>query len=207
MLLKILLLGLVFCLTGAKCSPQQDLKDLVDKLESRLRNLETKFQDEKEKLETRLEAKDKEMETRLEELAENMKEEKDELEKREKRLEAMMSKLRMEESLRNNTALTNPSLHDLPVLLISAWRHNILQSPQTVTFESFLANYNNNGVLDLDSGVFTCFTPGYYTVSFSAHGAVGSHIFSCTKMARGCLKATGSLETVPASLKWLALAM
>ena len=25
-------------------------------------------------------------------------------------------------------------------------------------------------MLDLDSGVFTCFTPGYYTISFSAYG-------------------------------------
>ena len=28
-------------------------------------------------------------------------------------------------------------------------------------------------MLDLDSGIFTCITPGYYTVSFSAYGAVG----------------------------------
>ena len=30
-----------------------------------------------------------------------------------------------------------------------------------------------DGVLDLDSGIFTCITPGYYTVSFSAYGHVG----------------------------------
>jgi len=49
-----------------------------------------------------------------------------------------------------------------------------------VTFASFLANYNNgerpgggDGVLDLDSGIFTCITPGYYTVSFSGYGHVG----------------------------------
>ena len=72
-------------------------------------------------------------------------------------------------------ALTNPSLRDLPIVLISAWRSDWLQSPQTVTFDSFLSNFNNqdlpgggDSVLDLDSGVFTCFTPGYYQVSFSA---------------------------------------
>ena len=27
-------------------------------------------------------------------------------------------------------------------------------------------------MLDLDSGLFTCFTPGFYTVSFSAHSGV-----------------------------------
>ena len=30
-----------------------------------------------------------------------------------------------------------------------------------------------DGVLDLDSGIFTCITPGYYTVSFSGYGHVG----------------------------------
>ena len=119
-----------------------------------------------------------------------MKEEKNELERG---MKASTSKLRKEveeseESLRkeiasnftNGNALTKPSLRDLPIVLISAWRFNTLTFPQTVTFESFLANFNNadrpgggSGELDLDSGVFTCFTPGYYTVSFSAHGDVG----------------------------------
>merc|ERR1712212_612472 len=114
------------------------------------------------------------------------------MEKGQRRFEASTSKLRMEveeessrkeiaSNISNNDALTNPSLRDLPIVIISAWRAGTIRSPQTVTFDSFLANYNNaarpgggDGVLDLDSGVFTCFTPGYYTVSFSAHGAVGS---------------------------------
>ena len=29
---------------------------------------------------------------------------------------------------------------------------------------------------NLDSGIFTCFTPGYYTVSFSAHARVGTNL-------------------------------
>jgi len=91
----------------------------------------------------------------------------------------------MEESSRkgvasNSTALANPSLRDLPIIIISAWRSSDIRSPQTVTFQSFLANFNNadrpgggDGVLHLDSGVFTCATPGYYTVSFSASGHMG----------------------------------
>merc|ERR1712172_230342 len=158
MLLKILLLGLVLVLTDAKCSPQQDLEDLVEKLESRLRDVETRL---------------------MEELKDKVKEEKDELEK--KGFEASTSKLRLEvaeEFLRkentSNNALTIPSLRDLPIVIISAYQDGILTSPQTVTFDSFLANYNNEArpVLDLDSGVFTCFTPGYYTVSFSAYAQV-----------------------------------
>ena len=62
------------------------------------------------------------------------------------------------------------------VVLISAWQSSRLPHPQIVTFESFLTNYNNNGGrggLDLDSGIFTCGTPGYYTVSYSANAVVG----------------------------------
>ena len=33
-----------------------------------------------------------------------------------------------------------------------------------------------DGVLDLNSGVFTCITPGYYTVSFSLYGVTGPSI-------------------------------
>ena len=71
-------------------------------------------------------------------------------------------------------------MRDLPIVLISAYQPSMLTSPRTVTFQSFLANFNNaarpgggDGVLDLDSGIFTCMTPGYYTVSFSAYSAVG----------------------------------
>ena len=179
MLLKILLLSFVLSsLTNAKSSPKlglDDLENLVDKLvESRLRDMETRMQDDKEKQakeKKELEAKVKAMEIRLKELEYSMKEEKDELN---------ASKLRMEVENVSNNALTNPSLRDLPIVIISAYRDSAIESPQTVTFESFLANYNNgdrpgggSGVLDLDSGVFTCATPGYYTVSFSAHGVVG----------------------------------
>ena len=115
------------------------------------------------------------------------------MDRKERGLEAATSKLRIkkEESLRkeiasnfsNKSALSKPSLRDLLNVLIPAYhcQPNSVTSAQTVTFDSFLANYNNgdrpgggSGVLNLDSGVFTCFTPGYYTVSFSAHSAVDS---------------------------------
>merc|ERR1711971_339038 len=189
MLTTKLLLSLILCLAyhdgaDAESSPKRSLEDwetLVEKLESRLRKFETRVDDEERKLE----AEDKEMEMRLEELEVKIKEG----EKREVELEASMSKLKkeVEESLRKeivanlaNNTLEKPSLRDLPIVLISAWRADELTSPQTVTFDSFLTNFNNqdrpgggSGVLDLDSGVFTCFTPGYYTVSFSAYGGVG----------------------------------
>ena len=161
------------------------MQDEKEKLEMRMKCEEERYMKEKKELVAMLEAKDKEMETRLEELEDKMKQEKVELERG---LKASISELGMEvESLRkemasniSNIALTNPSLRDLPIVIISAWRSAPVTSPQTVTFESFLANFNNadrpgggDGVLDLDSGIFTCFTPGFYTVSFSAFGSAG----------------------------------
>jgi len=186
----------------------EGLEKLIEKLEFRLRDMETRFQDEKEKLELRLEememrmkykdaekanekkeleAKNRDLETRLEELEDKIKEEK---EKGQMGLKESTSKLRIEvekessgkemASNISNNAVTKPSLRDLPIVLISAWRDSVITSPQTVTYGSFLANFNNanrpgggDGVLDLDSGVFTCFTPGYYTVSFSAYADLG----------------------------------
>ena len=153
-----------------------------EELEAKVEDMERKAQE----LETRLETKDTEMETRLKELEDKMEEEINKLETSARGFEASASKLRMEveESLRKpnftNNALTKPSLRDLPIVLISAWQGLPLTSPQTVTYDSFLANFNNanrpgggDGVLDLDFGVFTCFTTGFYTVSFSAYGKVG----------------------------------
>merc|ERR1712083_859187 len=135
------------------------------------------------------EAKNKEMETRLEELEEQLKEgngglgkldSDPETTKSEHKRGAENSSTKEFASSFPHNALTKPSLRDLPIILISAWRGNPINSPQTVTFDSFLANYNNgdtpgggDGKLDLDSGVFTCLTPGYYTVSYSAYSYVG----------------------------------
>merc|ERR1712233_139217 len=212
MLLKILLLTLLssFADAGEAEAKQgsEGFENLVEKLESGLRDVEKKFEDAKEKLEQmeirmkekeeeedkekkELKAKLQEIETRLEELEANKKEW--EKEEKEKGLDASTSKQNienLEESSRkesalnfpisNITALTNPSLRDLPIVIISASRMSAIGSPQTVTFDSFLANFNNadhpgggSGDLELDSGVFTCLTPGYYTVSFSVFGFHG----------------------------------
>ena len=201
MLLTILLLNLVLPISlteacaDAKFSPTHDskgLENLVEELqfglrdmEFRLRELEAKNKEMETKLEskeTEMETKNKEMETRLQELEEKMKEGKEELEKRESRLMTEVEESLRKEfpSIDSDNALTNPSLRDLPIVLISAWHSGWLQSPQTVTFDSFLANFNNanrpgggDGVLNLESGLFTCFTPGYYTVSFSAYARSG----------------------------------
>ena len=102
----------------------------------KLREEKEKHTKEKKEFETKVRemaAKDKVMETRLKELENNMKEEKG--------LEESTSKLRIE--VEESTTLAKPSLRDLPIVLISAYQPSVVNSPQTVTFESFLANYNN----------------------------------------------------------------
>merc|ERR1712037_401570 len=117
-------------------------------MEFRLRELEAKNKEMETKLEskeTEMETKNKEMETRLQELEEKMKEGKEESEKRESGLMTEVEESLRKEfpSIDSDNALSNPSLRDLPIVLISAWRSNTLTTPQTVTFDSFLANFNN----------------------------------------------------------------
>merc|ERR1711936_261047 len=160
--------------------------------ESRLEETEMRMRygaEKQERERKNLEAKNKEMETRLEELEEQLKEgygglgkidSDPDTSKSEQKRGAESSSTKEFASSYPHNALTKPSLRDLPIILISAWRKSGILSPQTVTFDSFLANYNNgdrpgggDGKLDLDSGVFTCLTSGYYTVSYSAYGRVG----------------------------------
>ena len=102
-----------------------------------------------------LEAKNKEMETKLEELG---KIDSDlEASKSEQKRGAENSSTKEFASSYPHNTLTKPSLRDLPIILISAWQGSPIRSLQTVTFDSFLANYNNgdrpgggDGKLDLD---------------------------------------------------------
>merc|ERR1711934_240991 len=64
------------------------------------------------------------------------------VEKLESRLREMELRLEQTEK-RMEKEKTKPFLRDLPIVLISAWQPNILRSPQTVTFESFLTDFNN----------------------------------------------------------------
>ena len=59
------------------------------------------------------------------------------------------------------------ALRDLPYLLLCSFQNHWITPSSTITYSSFLTNFNNanrpggaDGQLDLDSGVFTCLTPG-----------------------------------------------
>ena len=169
--LRILLLfAICFANAGtyAKCEKQQSLEDLVEKLESRLAEVELEVRRlkdqarEREERETWMPSKDKEREAQS----------KTPLEKRmrDKTDEIARSKSQ------SKISLTEPSLRTLPTVLISVWRSSPVQSPQTVTYESFLVNYISlapEGMFDLESGVFTCAVSGFYSVSFSAYTVLG----------------------------------
>ena len=168
MVLAILLLSLVLTKTGTDAKSSlglEDLENLVKEMELKMKDMESRLE-KQEKERKNLEAKNKEMETRLEELEEQLKEGNGGLGKIDSDLEA--SKSEQKRGAENSStkefassyphnALTKPSLRDLPIILISAYRGNAIISPQTVTFDSFLANYNNgdrpgggDGKLDLD---------------------------------------------------------
>merc|ERR1711953_496206 len=166
MLLAILLLSLVLTKTGTDAKSSlglQDLENLVKQMELKMKDMESRLEETEmrmrygEKERENLEAKNKEMETRLEELEEQLKECNGGLGKIDSDLEA--SKSEQKRGAENSStkelassyphnALTKPSLRDLPIILISAWRWSAIQSSQTVTFDSFLANYNNGDTRD-----------------------------------------------------------
>ena len=83
------------------------------------------------------------MATRLGKLEKKMKEEKQKFKKLRIEVEEFLRKEIASNFSNHVNALTNPSFRDLPIVLISAYQSTPLTSPQTVTFDSFLANFNN----------------------------------------------------------------
>ena len=168
MVLAILFLILVLTKTGTDAKSSlglEDLENLVKQMELKMKDMESRLEKE-EKERKNLEAKNKEMETRLEKLEEQLKEgngglgkidSDPETSKSEQKRGAENSSTKEFASSYPHNALTKPSLRDLPIILISAWLGSPIRSPQTVTFDSFLANYNNgdtpgggDGNFDLD---------------------------------------------------------
>ena len=115
------------------------IKAMEKRLEAKDEEIETRLEAKNKEMEKRLEAKEREMETRLKNLEDRMNQERDEPEKNQRESETS-SKLRTEVE---EVEMTKPSVRDLPIVIISAWQPETIKSPQTVTFASFLANYNN----------------------------------------------------------------
>ena len=67
---------------------------------------------------------------------------------------------------------------DLPYMMTCAFQDHWVDHGATITFDYLLSDYNNSnrpgggdGELDTVTGVFTCLTPGYYTVTYSHKGS------------------------------------
>ena len=69
------------------------------------------------------------------------------------------------------------SPRDLPYVTISAYKDYWSTHSQTaITYDSLVADYTNadrpgggDGSLDITTGIFTCLTPGFYEISYSAN--------------------------------------
>jgi hypothetical protein len=66
---------------------------------------------------------------------------------------------------------------DLPTVIICAYKdYWMVALGATLPYDRFITNFNNadqenggDGVLDLDTGVFTCLTAAHYTINFSGY--------------------------------------
>ena len=165
-LLLFFTIGLFHIGSNTEIRPERSSEDLELLVESRMRNMELRLEEmelRNERLDTRnkqLEATITLLETQVQDLEHK---------------ESIVEQGKPEGGRENEM-----SLRDLPIILISAWRGGPVISPRTVTFQSFLVNFNNgdtpgggDSLFDLDTGIFTCLTPGYYSVSFSALGIAG----------------------------------
>merc|ERR1712192_129372 len=62
---------------------------------------------------------------------------------------------------------------DIPYVALCVWKQvwEPVVLDTAITYDKFLSSYNNAGgdiQFDLNTGVFTCITPGHYTISYSA---------------------------------------
>ena len=70
---------------------------------------------------------------------------------------------------------------DIPYVTICAFQDLWTSPSSTITYDKIVADFNNadrpnggDGVLDVNSGVFTCLTAGHYTISYSGDASMDS---------------------------------
>ena len=129
------------------------------------------------------------MEARMKEMVKEMKVEikeeiKEEMEKKMRKKEKQLVDIaaNMEENeatLRKESARMEDlgravGLRDLPYLTLCSFQSEWTTPESTITFDSFTTNFNNgerpggaDGQLDLGTGVFTCLSPGIYSITYS----------------------------------------
>ena len=134
---------------------------MEERMEERVDELE-------EKMEERVEEK---VEERVEKMKVQMKEEMEA--KMEKKEEELRKELASKEEV--GMAVTQ-GLRDLPYLTLCVYQDAWTSPSSTITYDSFLTNFNNgdrpggaDGQLDLGTGVFTCLSDGIYSITYSGY--------------------------------------
>ena len=167
-MISLLLLPLLLLpsIQGQTCDMAGLEERMVDRMEERMEDMEKKMR-----------KKEEEMEAKLVAVKENAAELRKEMEAKLEEKEAVLRKeLASKEEM--GRALTK-GLRDLPYLTFCAYQDSWTSDDSTITYDSFLTNFNNgdrpggaDGQLDLGTGVFTCLSAGIYSITFSGFAAL-----------------------------------
>jgi len=76
--------------------------------------------------------------------------------------------------------LSNGVTRDLPYKVACAFTNHWTKEGQTVSYDYMLSDFDNSGrpfggdgILNTTTGVYTCLTPGHYTISYSGTAVIG----------------------------------
>ena len=130
-----------------------EMKAQVMAITARMIKMEAKYEQSKEAMTAELKIKEAEMEAIYDQREANLREE-----------------------LANSIPhAVEQAMRDLPYVMLCVFQETWDTSAgTTITYDTFLSNYNNHerpgggdGLMNLETGIFTCMTAGHYTVSIS----------------------------------------
>ena len=160
-------------------------QDKDDKLMQRVERMEISWKAENAHLENKLEAKNVEVEN----LQEQLKEVKVQFTEIESRMEEVMlsTQKKNENTVEEVASLksemraevkkeVDKGLRDLPFEMVCAFKHRWEEAESVITFDQITVEVDNSnkpgggdGTMNIETGVFTTVTSGYYIVTYSAN--------------------------------------
>ena len=160
-------------------------QDKDDELMQRVERMEISWKAEKAHLENKLEAKNVEVEN----LQEQLKEVKVQFTEIESRMEEVMlsTQKKNENTVEEVASLksemraevkkeVDKGLRDLPFEMVCAFKHRWEEAESVITFDQITVEVDNSnkpgggdGTMNIETGVFTTVTSGYYIVTYSAN--------------------------------------
>ena len=170
MLPLLLLTTLLLPITqGETCLSRQDILNIVKEMETKIDaetdmmkcEMETKMKAEMETMKAEMETMKAEMETKLGKKDAEM-----------ETMRAKVSALERKAEVADLPGALAEAIRDVPQVLVSVTKYYWATPDATITFDTFISYYKSgggHGTLDLATGVFTCMTPGFYTITFSGY--------------------------------------